>query len=269
MRARQSPCTSTLRPALRELAHAHDHPDRAGPIELRGRRIVGAGIALGDQEAEAVVRFQRLGHRLHRDGPRHAQRHDHVGEDDQVANRQAAAGRRGSRGSPSDSRHSSVTRHTVSRGPEKGPSPAGNPRDRYVSLFVRRVRSNVVRHRPDSAEAVGGDVAHLARQRPPGRRPDRRRRPPPRRQHAQPLAGRDPDPRPCRRWRDRARPARSSRAAASSGRRSGRAPRRSPPRSRRRCRARSRAPSSLASPSFSLQVRSWPSCQRLTPASDA
>src|SRR5262249_11669871 len=45
-------------------------------------------VPLGDQEAETVVRFQRLGDRLHGDGPRHAQRHDHVREDDQIANRQ-------------------------------------------------------------------------------------------------------------------------------------------------------------------------------------
>jgi hypothetical protein len=77
-----------LEAAFRQLPHPHDHPDRSRPVELLRRRVVRARIALRHQEAEAIVRLERLRDRFHRDRPRHPQRDDHVGEDDQVADRQ-------------------------------------------------------------------------------------------------------------------------------------------------------------------------------------
>jgi hypothetical protein len=79
------PLHQHLEAALGELAHAHDHPDRARAVERRRARVVLARVALRDQEAEALVRLQRLGHRLHRHRPRHPQRNDHVREDDKIA----------------------------------------------------------------------------------------------------------------------------------------------------------------------------------------
>jgi len=77
-----------LEAALRQLAHAHDHPDRARLVEGRRGRIVVGRVLLRDQEAQAVLRLQRLGHRFHRHRARDAQGDDHVREHDQISNRQ-------------------------------------------------------------------------------------------------------------------------------------------------------------------------------------
>ena len=144
-----------------------------------------------------------------------------------------------------------VTPDTVSRAPKN------QPRDRYFFWADARASFAALglsdslrldqcdgsrRHRPDSAESIDRDVAHVAGH-------DHRAR----------RAGSAPVPAASggsarspllvatqmRPLPSRARPARRqlgrSRAAASSARRSAPAPRTSPPRPRRRCRARSRA----------------------------
>ena len=63
-------------------------PIGADAVERRRRRILVGGVALRDQEAESLLGLERLCHRLHRHRARHPQRHDHVREDDQVADRQ-------------------------------------------------------------------------------------------------------------------------------------------------------------------------------------
>ena len=258
------PLHQHLQPALGQLAHAHDHPDRC----RRDRTAAGVGSsALGSRcatrkqsrssDSSALATASIETGRVTRSGT--------IMYGKTTRSRIGSSGSTsGICGSPSDCRHSSSRAYSIT-GCKNGPSRAQYIDRRFIFSSTNAIE--VVRHRPDSAEAIGDHVPHLAR---PGSRAR-----PGRTGGASPVSRRSPllvatqardlavDGQPAH--GKLSRPQRPPVLAVEA-----RQPRRRwRPRSRRRGPRAIACTSSLASPSFSLQLRSWPSCQRLTPASDA
>ena len=268
------PLHQHLEPALGELAHPHDHPDRAGAVELLRRRVV-----------VARRRAARPGSRAARRTPAPSRPPPSTPAASPAAARSctgrrpgrgsaAAGGRRGLRDPLSDCRHSSSRRDTVSRAPKNQPRTtvtfsAANVRACFAlgsDLLRLDQGDRSRRHRPDSAESIDRDVAHVAGHDDRRQRRDRPRSRP--RRAAAPAA-------PC--WsRPRSRPLPSRGEAP-------RRPARSFPSGSQFCPSKRASPSdvaaqiapslpraiactdSLASPSFSLQRPQLP----FLPAADA
>jgi hypothetical protein len=73
---------------LQQLQHIGQHADAVHPVEAR---ILGGVVDLRDQQDRLVVAHHRL-ERAHRLVASHEQRHDHVGKDHHVAQRQDGIG---------------------------------------------------------------------------------------------------------------------------------------------------------------------------------
>jgi hypothetical protein len=77
-----------LQPAVGELAHAHDESDRARAIQRVGLGILFRRFTLGHDETQPLIILQGDLHGVQRDGPRHAQRSNHVRKNHQIPHRQ-------------------------------------------------------------------------------------------------------------------------------------------------------------------------------------
>ena len=277
MRARHSPWTSTFSPPSDSLRMRMIIPIGAGPVERRGRRIVVAG----DRAARPGSRADRRTPAPWPPPPSRpaaspAAARSCTGR--RPGPESAAAGER--RGSADPLQTAVIRRHahTVSRATKNQPrAPLLLWRRQSISylarfglfFFVRRGRStscDIAQTRPRRSAATsrispGQDHRGRSRIDAGAASPDGRPAAPCwSRPRAAPLPSVASPARPARSLPSGRQFWPSKRATPAGGGRPDRAV---------AGRAAIACTSSLARPSFSLQVRSWPSCQRLTPDSDA